>query len=292
MNIAIFGKSFSEENKGCIQQLIDKLESRDISLLFYEPFYKELKDNISLKQETQVFTRHDEIIGKVDFLFSIGGDGTLLNTITLVRDSGIPILGINLGRMGFLSSISKEKIDSAIEQLLNRRFKLDQRTLLRLETPNNIFGDLNYALNEMAVYKKYPFSMLRIQAYVNNEYLNSYWADGLIVATPTGSTAYSLSSGGPIVLPRSQNFLITPIATHNLTVRPIVIPDSSQIKIKVVGRTKEFFVGLDSRSEIVDSSVELTVKKEEFRLNLMQLAGESYFKTIREKLMWGLDVRN
>ena len=263
MNIAIFGKSFSEENKGCIQQLIDKLESRDISLLFYEPFYKELKDNISLKQETQVFTRHDEIIGKVDFLFSIGGDGTLLNTITLVRDSGIPILGINLGRMGFLSSISKEKIDSAVEQLLNRRFKLDQRTLLRLETPNNIFGDLNYALNEMAVYKKYPFSMLRIQAYVNNEYLNSYWADGLIVVTPTGSTAYSLSAGGPIVLPRSQNFLITPIATHNLTVRPIVIPDSSQIKIKIVGRIKEFLVGLDSRSEIVDSSVELTVKKAE-----------------------------
>jgi len=292
MNIAIFGKSFSKENNGYIQQLIDKLESRDISLLFYEPFYKKLKDNIFLKPETQVFTRHDEIIGKVDFLFSIGGDGTLLNTITLVRDSGIPILGINLGRMGFLSSISKEKIDSAIEQFLNRRFKLDQRTLLRLETPNNIFGDLNYALNEMAVYKKYPFSMIRIQAYVNNEYLNSYWADGLIVATPTGSTAYSLSAGGPIVLPRSQNFLITPIATHNLTVRPIVIPDNSQIKIKVVGRIKEFFVGLDSRSEIVDSSVELTVKKEEFKLNLIQLEDESYFTTIREKLMWGLDVRN
>lgn len=292
MNIAIFGKSFSKENNGYIQQLIDKLESRDISLLFYEPFYKELKDNIFLKPETQVFTSHDEIIGKVDFLFSIGGDGTLLNTITLVRDSGIPILGINLGRMGFLSSISKERIGSAIEQLLNRKFKLDQRTLLRLETPNNIFGDLNYALNEMAVYKKYPFSMLKIQAYVNNEYLNSYWADGLIVATPTGSTAYSLSAGGPIVLPRSQNFLVTPIATHNLTVRPIVIPDNSQIKIKIVGRTKEFFVGLDSRSEIIDSSVELTVKKEEFKLNLIQLEDENYFTTIREKLMWGLDVRN
>lgn len=292
MNIAIFGKSFSKENNEYIQQLIDKLESRDISLFFYEPFYKELKDYISLKPETQVFTSHDEIIGKVDFLFSIGGDGTLLNTITLIRDSGIPILGINLGRMGFLSSISKEKIDAAIEQLLNKRFKLDQRTLLRLETPNNIFGDLNYALNEMAVYKKYPFSMLKIQAYVNNEYLNSYWADGLIVATPTGSTAYSLSAGGPIVLPHSQNFLITPIATHNLTVRPIVIPDNSQIKIKIVGRTKEFFVGLDSRSEIVDSSVELTVKKEKFKLNLIQLEDENYFTTIREKLMWGLDVRN
>lgn len=292
MNIAIFGKSFSKENNEYIQQLVDKLESHDISLLFYEPFYKKLKDHISLKPETHVFTSHAEIIGKVDFLFSIGGDGTLLNTITLVRDSGIPILGINLGRMGFLSSISKEKIDAAIEQLLNKRFNLDQRTLLRLETSNNIFGDLNYALNEMAVYKKYPFSMLKIQAYVNNEYLNSYWADGLIVATPTGSTAYSLSAGGPIVLPHSQNFLITPIATHNLTVRPIVIPDNSQIKIKIVGRTKEFFVGLDSRSEIVDSSVELTVKKEEFKLNLIQLEDENYFTTIREKLMWGLDVRN
>ena len=292
MKIAIFGKSLPEENKDYIRQLFQKLESVGVSLIIYEPFYKKLKKYISLKPGISVFNDHNGLNGDIDFLFSIGGDGTLLDTITFVHNSGIPILGINLGRMGFLSSVSKEKIGQAVDQLLNGRFKLDQRTLLMLETRNNLFGELNYALNELTVYKKDPFSMLKIQAYVNDEFLNSYWADGLIVATPTGSTAYSLSNGGPIILPRSQNFVITPIATHNLTVRPIVIPDNSEIKIKVVGRIKEFFVSLDSRSEAVDSSVELTVKKENFNINLIRLEDEKYFKTIRDKLMWGLDIRN
>ncbi|OQX74615.1 MAG: NAD kinase [Bacteroidetes bacterium 4484_249] len=292
MKIAIFGKSLPEENKDYIRQLFQKLESVGVSLIIYEPFYKKLKKYIPLKPGISVFNDHNGLNGDIDFLFSIGGDGTLLDTITFVHNSGIPILGINLGRMGFLSSVSKEKIGQAVDQLLNGRFKLDQRTLLMLETRNNLFGELNYALNELTVYKKDPFSMLKIQAYVNDEFLNSYWADGLIVATPTGSTAYSLSNGGPIILPRSQNFVITPIATHNLTVRPIVIPDNSEIKIKVVGRIKEFFVSLDSRSEAVDSSVELTVKKENFNINLIRLEDEKYFKTIRDKLMWGLDIRN
>ena len=292
MNIAIFGKSFSNENKEYIIRLFDKLERRNISLLVYKPFYDKLKDFISFKPDVKLFSEHDELEGNADFLFSIGGDGTLLDTITLVRDSGIPILGINLGRMGFLSSVSKEKTDSAVEQLLDGRFKLDQRILLKLETTDNLFNSLNYALNEFTVYKKDPFSMLKIQAFVNDEYLNSYWADGLIIATPTGSTAYSLSSGGPIILPHSQNFVITPIATHNLTVRPIVIPDNNVIKIKVVGRIKEFFVSLDSRSEPIDSSVELTILKEDFKINLVQMEDETYFTTIREKLLWGLDIRN
>ena len=292
MKIAIFGKSLPEENKAYIQQLFQKLESVGASLLIYEKFYKRISKYISLKQDVSLFTDHNDIKEDVDFLFSIGGDGTLLDTITFVQDSGIPILGINLGRMGFLSSVSKDKIDQAVDQLLDGRFKLDQRTLLKLETQNQLFGELNYALNELTVYKKDPFSMLKIQAYVNDEFLNSYWADGLIVATPTGSTAYSLSNGGPIILPGSQNFVITPIATHNLTVRPIVIPDNSEIKIKVVGRIKEFFVSLDSRSESIDSSVELTVKKENFNINLVQLEDERYFNTIHEKLMWGLDIRN
>jgi len=292
MKIAIFGKSLPEENKSYVQQLFQKLESVGVSLFIYEPFYKKLSKYVSLNQDISLFTDHNGIKEDVDFLFSIGGDGTLLDTITFVHDSGIPILGINLGRMGFLSSVSKDKINQAVDQLLDGRFKLDQRTLLMLDTPNQLFGELNYALNELTVYKKDPFSMLKIQAYVNDEFLNSYWADGLIVATPTGSTAYSLSNGGPIILPGSQNFVITPIATHNLTVRPIVIPDNSEITIKVVGRIKEFFVSLDSRSESIDSSVELTVKKEKFNINLLQLEDERYFKTIHEKLMWGLDIRN
>lgn len=292
MRIAIFGKAFSEENKVYIQHLIDEFEDRNISMLIYEPFYQQIKDHVKVKHAVEFFNDYNGIKNKADFLFSIGGDGTLLDTITIVRDSGIPILGINLGRMGFLSSVSKERIKEAIGHLIANKFKLDQRTLLRLETTENLFGDLNYALNELTVYKKDPFSMLKIQAFINDEFVNSYWADGLLISTPTGSTAYSLSLGGPIILPRSQNFVITPIAPHNLTVRPVVIPDSSKIKIKVVGRLKDFFVGLDSRSLPIDSSVELTVMREDFHINLIQLEDESYFTTIREKLMWGLDIRN
>ena len=292
MKVAIFGKVYVPENRDYIQQLVDKLESHHISLIFYEPFYQKIKNDIVVKSEISFFNGNEDLRNKADFLFSIGGDGTLLDTITFVQDSGIPILGINLGRMGFLSSVSKDQIETAIEQFIQKKYKLDHRILIRLVTKENIFGGLNYALNECTVYKKDPFSMLKIQAFVNGEFLNSYWADGLIIATPTGSTAYSLSNGGPIILPRSQNFVITPIATHNLTVRPIVIPDSSEIRIKVMGRIREFFVSLDSRSQAIDASMELTLVKEEFKVNLLQLENESYFKTIREKLLWGIDLRN
>ncbi len=292
MKVAIFGKVYAPENRDYIQQLVDKLESHHISLIFYEPFYQKIKNDIVVKSEISFFNGNEGLRNKVDFLFSIGGDGTLLDTITFVQDSGIPILGINLGRMGFLSSVSKDQIESATEQFIQKQYKLDHRVLIRLVTKGKLFGELNYALNECTVYKKDPFSMLQIQAFVNGELLNSYWADGLIIATPTGSTAYSLSNGGPIILPRSQNFVITPIATHNLTVRPIVIPDSSEIRIKVTGRIKEFFVSLDSRSQAIDASMELTLVKEEFKVNLLQLENESYFKTIREKLLWGIDLRN
>lgn len=292
MRVAIFGKVYASENKGYIQQLVDKLESHHISLMFYEPFFNKIKDDITTNSAPLLFNSNEGLRNKVDYLFSIGGDGTVLDTITYVQNSGIPILGINLGRMGFLSSVSKDQIESALDLFVQKKYKLDHRTLIRLETEGDIFGELNYALNECTVYKKDPFSMLKIQAFVNGELLNSYWADGLIVSTPTGSTAYSLSNGGPIILPRSQNFVITPIATHNLTVRPIVIPDSSEIRIKVTGRIKEFFVSLDSRSKAIDASLELSLVKEEFKVNLIQLENESYFKTIREKLLWGIDLRN
>lgn len=292
MRIAIFGKTFPAETKEVIVQLVRKLESSHISLLIYEAFYNKIFRDVELHNGFSTFTDHTGLVGKADFLLSIGGDGTMLDTITLVRDSGIPILGINLGRMGFLSSISKARIDDAIEQLIAGKYLLDPRTLIELKTKENLFGELNYALNELTVYKKDPMSMLKIQAFVNGELLNSYWADGLIIATPTGSTAYSLSAGGPIILPGSQNFVITPIATHNLTVRPVVIPDDNEIKIKVVGRMKEFFIGLDSRSVAVDSNVDMIIKKERFSINLVQMENENFFQTIREKLMWGLDIRN
>ncbi len=292
MKIAIFGKTFSEENIGYFQHVIDKLESLNCTLIFYKPFYEKLAGKIKINSDFDFFNEQIGLKGRADFMFSIGGDGTLLDTITFIQDSGIPIMGINLGRMGFLSSISKDQFDSAIEQLWGNKYKLDKRSLLKLITPNNVFGSFNYALNELAVYKKEPFSMLKIEVHVDEEFLNSYWADGLLIATPTGSTAYSLSNGGPIVLPNAQNFVITPIATHNLTVRPLVIPDSCKINVKVVGRIKEFFVSLDSRTEPINSSIELTVIKEDFKINIVQLENESYFQTIRKKLMWGLDIRN
>jgi len=292
MNIALFSKSFPQENTPYIQRIVKILEAKNVNLIFFEPFYQKIKNHIVLKNDARVFRSHVDIVNDVDYLFSIGGDGTLLDTISYVRDSGIPILGVNLGRMGFLSSISMDRIDPAIDKLFRKIYRLDQRTLIRLDSTNKLFGDLNYALNEVSIYRKSPLSMLKIQAFVDDEFLNSYWADGLIVSTPTGSTAYSLSNGGPIILPGSMNFVITPIATHNLTVRPIVIPDSSKIRIKVVGRISEFHINLDSRSALTDNSEEFTIVKEDFKINLVQLEGESYFKTIREKLMWGLDIRN
>ncbi len=292
MRVALFGKVISPENAPYIKLICEELFKHHSTIVVYEPFLGKINDFHDLPGGTPTFNDNGGLKDKADILFSIGGDGTLLDTITFVQDSGIPVFGINLGRMGFLSSVSKEQIVSAIDQLMNNRFKLDHRTLISLDTAEHLFGGLNYALNEFTVYKKYPSSMLKIQAFVNDEFLNSYWADGLIIATPTGSTAYSLSSGGPIILPQSQNFVITPIATHNLTVRPVVIPDNSLIKIKVVGRIKEFFISLDSRIVTVDSTMEFLVKKEKFMINLVLLNDESYFKTIREKLMWGLDLRN
>ncbi len=292
MNVAIFSKPLSPENDTYLQQIVRGLESRGAGIYLYEPFSRSITERIRFEREPRLFRLHEEIDKGVDYLLSIGGDGTLLDTIALVKDSGIPILGINLGRMGFLSSIAKDRIDLALEKLFSKRFSLDQRVLIRLESTQDLFGDMNYALNEVSIYRKSPLSMLKIQAWVDGEFLNSYWADGLIVSTPTGSTAYSLSNGGPIILPGSSNFVITPIATHNLTVRPIVIPDSSRIRIKVVGRISEFHINLDSRSALTDSSVEFTIMKEDFKINLVLPEGESYFKTIREKLMWGLDIRN
>lgn len=292
MRVALFGKVISSENAAYIQRLYDELNRHKISTIIYEPFLHKLKDFIDIPNDVKTFNDNAELKNSADFLFSIGGDGTLLDTITIIQDSGIPVFGINLGRMGFLSSVSKDHIVAAIDKLVNKRFNLDKRTLLRLETTEHIFGKLNYAMNEFTVYKKFPSSMLKIEAFVNDEFLNSYWADGLIIATPTGSTAYSLSSGGPIILPMSQNFVITPIATHNLTVRPVVIPDNSKIKIKIVGRSKEFYVSLDSRTEVTDSDTELVIQRENFMINLVQLDDESYFKTIRDKLMWGIDLRN
>lgn len=293
MKIAFYGKSFGEEAIAYVQQLFSKLELLEIKLFIYKPFYDFLKKNkIVFLSEISLYSKAEELKKPVDFMFSVGGDGTILEVITFIKNSGIPIVGLNTGRLGFLSSISKENCLDAIDCLIQKKYTLDERSLIRCETEKNIFGNLNFALNELSVQKNETASMITVKAYVNDEYLNSYWADGLIIATPTGSTGYSLSCGGPIVTPESENFIITPIATHNLTVRPIVIPDDNIIKLNVEGRSMTFQASLDSRAMAVDTSVTLTIRKESFKIKLVKLENQNFLSTIRNKLMWGIDKRN
>jgi len=293
MKIAFYGKSFSDDAVVYLQQLFSKLELFDIKLFIYKPFFDFLKKSkIVFISEISLFNKAEELKKPVDFMFSVGGDGTILEVITLVKNSGIPILGLNTGRLGFLSGISKENCLDAIDSLLKKKYSIDQRSLICLETEKNLFGQLNFALNEISLLKKESASMITIKTHINGEYLNTYWADGLIIATPTGSTGYSLSCGGPIVIPESENLIVTPIATHNLTVRPIVIPDDSLITLSVEGRNKQYQVSLDSRSITVDNSVSLTIKKESFKIKLVKLENQNFLSTIRNKLMWGADKRN
>ena len=228
----------------------------------------------------------------IDFLISLGGDGTLLDTVSLVRDKNIPVLGINFGRLGFLASIGKEALATAVTSLANRTFVVDKRSLIHLDANKPVFGDVPYGLIEFAIHKTDTSPMIKIHTYLNGEFLNTYWADGLIVATPTGSTGYSLSCGGPVVFPDSASFVITPVAPHNLNVRPIVVPDNNIISFEVEGRAENFICVLDSRKEIVDKQVQLAVRSESFTLSLIRLNENNFLQTLRSKLSWGLDTRN
>jgi len=292
MNLAIFGKSVIETSVCYLQSLVDKLGSIQHELWIYEPFYKTIAGQVNFSKQPSLFNRMEDIRGSADLFFSIGGDGTILEAVTLVGASEIPVVGINMGHLGFLSTISKEEIFPALDEIIGKKYILDPRTLLKLETRENLFSEFHYALNDLTVYKSKALTMLTIKVWINGEFLNSYWADGLIVATPTGSTAYSLSCTGPILTPGSQNFVITPIASHNLTVRPIVVQDDSQIRILVESIENEFFVSLDSRVERIPTSVELNISRADFRIRLLRMSNRNFFQTLREKLKWGLDIRN
>ncbi len=292
MKLALFGKSIREEYDSYLFQLIEKLESCQCELLVYKPFLEKIRKVRDFNVEVATFSTHEELRGNADMVFSIGGDGTLLDTVNLVRDSGIPVLGINLGRLGFLSSISRDDIIPAVEKVINGEYSLDQRTLLYLEPDGKLFGDFNCALNDLTINRKDSLGLIVIHVYIDGLFLNSYWADGLIVATPTGSTAYSMSSGGPIVAPGSENFLITPIASHNLTIRPIVVSDKSEIRIKVSGRDEKYLVSLDSKTDVIDKDDELVIRSASFKFNLVKIENKDFFTTIRDKLKWGVDVRN
>jgi len=292
MKVAVYGKQFQQEVAPFVHELFIELEKANMEVLVYEPFYNFLSKQINLNLFLGTYNSYDELKEGIDLFISVGGDGTILDAVTLIRDTEIPIIGVNTGRLGFLADVAKDQIPKTIKQLINNHFSIDQRTLIRLETEQPIFGDLNFALNEVAISRKDTTSMITITTYINDQYLNSYWADGLIIATPTGSTGYSLSCGGPIVMPGSDNFIITPIAPHNLNVRPLVISDKYEIKVKVEGRANQFLVALDSRIQTIDSGVELIIKKEGFKINMVETDTQDFSSTLRNKLLWGLDKRN
>lgn len=292
MTIAIFGNPYPEHFTKYIQHLIKKLESEHMKIIIEEGFNTFLQNNIRFSNNIETFNSDESLNNNADFLFSIGGDGTLLKAVTFVKKSNIPIMGINTGRLGFISSISAGQIDDAINDIIKENYNISERTLLELNTEKNLFKDRNFALNEVAISKKDTSSMVRIDAYVDNEFLNTYWADGLVVSTPTGSTGYSLSCGGPIIVPGTNNIIITPNAPHNLNVRPIVINDRSIIKLKVEDRDQLALVSLDSRSRAFNSDTELIIKKADFKIKLVQPQNNSFSSTIRNKLMWGLDKRS
>lgn len=290
MRIAVHGKEFNRVSAPFISHVFEVLGSQKAELLVSSKFSQYLKKPL-FKPDFQVYEPGNDLRG-VQLFISVGGDGTLLESVTHIGKSEIPILGINTGRLGFLATISKEETEKALIHLFEGAFTLDKRSVLRLDTNKEIFGPLNFALNDFTLMKKDTSAMITIHTYIDGEFLNSYWADGIIVATPTGSTGYSLSCGGPLIFPRSGNFVITPVSPHNLTVRPIVVADSSEITFQVEGRSKRFLVSLDSRMSSVDSTIKLKVKKAEFKVNLVQLESNQYFKTLRQKLNWGLDIRN
>ena len=292
MKIALFGTNFSENFNKYIQHLVHKLESEKVEIFIEESFFEYVTNKLRFKNEVATFNSHEDLKDNVDILFSIGGDGTLLSAVSYIRNSNIPILGINTGRLGFISSVAPDQIEQAVNDVLNKNYKTNRRTLLTLTTSNNLFKNKNFALNEVAIVKKDTSSMIKVEAYVDDEFLNTYWADGLIVSTPTGSTGYSLSCGGPIIAPGTNNIIITPIAQHNLNVRPIVINHNSTIKLKVEDRDQLALVSLDSCSRAFDSSVELTIKKANFKINLIEPQNNSFISTVRQKLMWGIDKRN
>jgi NAD+ kinase len=292
MKVAIYSRAIEQEQKNEVQQLFDELTRQQIQPVIHKAFLEKIQHSYSLPANLAVFNDSEDLDDSIDFLISLGGDGTLLDTVTLVRNKNIPVIGINFGRLGFLASIGKEELKSAVSSLVNRSFVIDKRSLIHLDANIPLFKDVPCALNEFAIHKTDTSPMIRIHTYLNGEFLNTYWADGLIVATPTGSTGYSLSCDGPIVFPDSESFVITPVAPHNLNVRPIVVPDSNIISFEIEGRSEQFICALDSRKEIVDKQVQLAVRRESFTLSLVRLNENNFLQTLRNKLSWGLDTRN
>ena len=289
MRVAIYSRGGQTLQEQDLKSLLDLLSQAGIDAVVF----KSLKDQYAgLAGLPNVFGGASDLDEQIDALISLGGDGTLLDTVCLVRDKQIPVLGINYGRLGFLASLGKENIEEAVKALQERTYVLDRRGLLHLDASMPLFGEEPFALNEVVIHKREFSPMIKIHTYLNGDFLNTFWSDGLIVSTPTGSTGYSLSCNGPVVFPESESFVITPIAPHNLNIRPIVVPNNNVISFELEGRVDDFICTLDSRKEVVAKTVQLAVKKESFSFNLVRLNENNFLRTLREKLTWGFDTRN
>ena len=292
MKVAVFGNKFNNEAAAYVKALFDLLVKKEAVVCVDKKFKEFCSQFFAISESVVVSDRDSLIDDATSFLISVGGDGTILDTITTVRDSNVPIVGINTGRLGFLANNTKNEIASTVDQLFEGNYKIDSRTLLSLTCEENKFKADNFALNEFTLHKKDSSMMMTVHVFVDGEFLNAYWADGIIIATPTGSTAYSLSCGGPLLSPGSDNFVITPIAPHNLNLRPLVVKDDVEIVLKMEGRDKEFLTTLDSRSQTIEQEAVLSLKKADFSIKLVQFENQNFFSTIRNKLYWGKDVRN
>ncbi|RMA56674.1 NAD kinase [Ulvibacter antarcticus] len=294
MKIGIYGQFYHEKSETHIQLILDALQKKNVEIVIEENFLSIINKHQNISPDFSNIATFKTLDSSYDLFFSIGGDGTILKSVTYVGDLGIPIVGINTGRLGFLATIQKEKITESINQILNDEYIISERSLLTISTKplNSEFTNLNFALNEVAVNRKNTTSMIKVETEVNGKYLTSYWSDGLIVATPTGSTGYSLSCGGPVMDPSTNSIVITPIAPHNLNARPLVIPDSSTISLKVSGREESYLVSMDSRIATVKNNTTITIKRASFTVKFVQLMDNSFIKTLRKKLLWGEDKRN
>ncbi|OSZ82763.1 NAD kinase [Chitinophagaceae bacterium IBVUCB1] len=292
MLVALYNRTFEEQDIPTLQRIVAMLESHNIQLVFYKEFHERISPHLNLKNPPRLFAGKADLPPNTDMLFSLGGDGTLLDTISFVGGGSIPLIGINLGRLGFLAAIPEEEVEAAIQSLVRGSYTLEKRTLIHLDSSIPLFDGAPYALNEFTIHRKDSSSMIKIHTYLNGEFMNTYWADGLVVATPTGSTGYSLSCGGPVVFPQTSSFIITAVAPHNLNTRPVVVPDDNVISFEVEGRTEQFLCTLDSRTEIITSGVQLAVKKESFTISLVRPDEHNFLNTIRQKLYWGVDKRN
>jgi len=292
MRAAIYSRVMEDDQRGDVQLFFNELEKQNIEPVIFQSFYEQIKTEIKLPPDCKTFAISDDLNNDIEFVISLGGDGTLLDTVTHVRDKEIPIMGINFGRLGFLASIGRHDLQAAVKAIAKRTYVVDERTMIHLDANLPLFGSVPYGLNEFSIHKRDVAPMIKIHTYLNGEFLNTYWADGLIVATPTGSTGYSLSCNGPVVFPDTGSFLITPVAPHNLNVRPIVVPDTNIISFEIESRSDEIICALDSRRELISKNVQLAVRRESFCLNLVRLSENNFLQTLRNKLTWGLDKRN